>query len=283
MRLPWLGVLLWLLTACDAKDSRSSATGGSGGEVAQSGRSGTAGEASTSSGTGGGRSDAGLSGDPCTETGIGPFLGLFSDEAGKPVDRSFAARVNVIRVDDCSSGCPSSVRVDARRIVFEDPTQDAVDAGPGGQRWSFYVLLEGLPRDLIEVGAAYDLTLSAMRDAIPFGGGALSQTVVLAREGSLVLALITETARFPRPPDLSAFGLSFSKQASTCESPSFGLHGIRHLSLAVSLDGERVLVKRGESTELGPLTIHVAANDSAVNQRFSDAPEKLWFGMYRRP
>jgi len=57
----------------------------------------------------------------------------------------------------------------------------------------------------------------------------------------------------------------------------------RVFALRASFQGQDVVIKRGESQELGPLTIHLVMYDGVVNSGFSDLPAHLWFGVFRRP
>jgi hypothetical protein len=57
-------------------------------------------------------------------------------------------------------------------------------------------------------------------------------------------------------------------------------NGIRQFALRAELDGESVILQRGASARLGPLSIHLVAFDGAVSDT-SDADEAFRLGIYR--
>lgn len=238
-------------------------------------------------GLSGGAADGGASGHikggagaaPASCPGAVPFATLLVHESGKIVDTSFSAHVTVISSEACDERCPSSVASDARIIVLEDSSQPGVD----GARWSLIVRLDGLPDDLLALHESYDLTLTAEKEVPILVGGPLSQTVVFARDGALLLALAKKAALFVNPPDLSTFGLTLSRDEPECVAPGAGLFGVQQFKLRVNAGDESVLVGRGSSARLGELTLQLPEFDSAVDKNVSDQPERLSLGIYRAP
>jgi hypothetical protein len=193
---------------------------------------------------------------------------------GKPVTMGTNAGVTVTASESCAAvTCPSSFDEMATRI--------ALTAAGGGQ-WSLYLRYD-LPAGLLQVGDRLDLTVDARPARNSFEG--LSQTIVLSREGRLVLfaaRLSRIGVSVPPLPELdAAFGIQLSDDGPTCHadsSCSYRSHAVR-----VTVGGDSAIVAGGQTARIGWLSFTSGHVVRYVNTGGCDQPSDTAMAGHRAP
>lgn len=193
---------------------------------------------------------------------------------GNPVTMGTNAVVTVSASESCAAvTCPGRFDEMATRI--------ALTAGDGRQ-WSLYLRYD-LPAGLLQIGDRLDLTADATPARSSFEG--LSQTIVLSREGRLVLFaahLSRIGVSVPPLPGLdAAFGIQLSDDGPACQvesSCSSRSHAVR-----VTVGGNSATVAEGQTARIGWLSFTSGRFVRYVNTGGCDQPSSTAMAGHRAP
>jgi hypothetical protein len=201
---------------------------------------------------------------PVTDTN-----GLLVNGSGIAVEASVKADVTVSAVSRCFDlKCPNDFGVQATHLGL---------AAADGKTWKLFVQLPDLPTDLIRVGDAFTLDVTAsVKQTIVFR--VVNQSVVLARDGKLALFVAkTGGASVPVLPDVSAYGLGLQDAGVVCEGATAPNCLRRGHAVRATFAGASTVVSPGQTTTVGTLSFTSTKFDELA---LCDAPSIASLGGF---
>jgi len=218
------------------QSGNDAAAGAGGGGTAGAGQAGTAG-ATGNVGQGGAGGVA-----ACVSPSAGVAVFTLGDDGNMPRESSTSS-VNVVSVDDCTTGVCAPTATSGMRVVVSDAA---------GKRWTLYVYFLGLPVDFVSVGEALDLRLVFRDLPTPFYDYHFF-TTILSRAGTAVVFDASAAS------DLTDYGITVTSNSNLRCGDSFYI-----------TDGATVTYA-GETREVPPMQTVRIGKLSFVLRGFSTA------------